>query len=36
LQQAAAEATPPNDPRLIGAQDLMWALLNSKAFLFNY
>jgi hypothetical protein len=36
LQAAAAEAPPPNDPRLIGAQDLMWALLNSKAFLFNY
>ena len=35
LQAAAAEAAPPNDPRLIGAQDLMWALLNTKAFLFN-
>jgi hypothetical protein len=36
LQAEAAAATPPNDPRLIGAQDLMWALLNNKAFLFNY
>jgi hypothetical protein len=36
LQQAVTEHGKPADPRVIGAQDLMWALLNSKAFLFNY
>ncbi len=26
---------PVGDPRLMGAQDLVWAMLNSPAFLFN-
>jgi hypothetical protein len=26
---------PPTDPRVLGAQDLVWALINSPAFLFN-
>ena len=26
---------PPSDPRVLGTQDLVWALLNSPAFLFN-
>ena len=34
----AAEAAdvPPSDPRVLGAQDLTWALINSPAFLFNH
>jgi hypothetical protein len=36
LTQAVAEQGKPGDPRLIGAQDLAWALLNSPAFLFNH
>lgn len=36
LRQALAEFGHPGDPRSIGAQDLMWALLNSPAFLFNH
>ncbi|HJT78473.1 MAG TPA: DUF1549 domain-containing protein [Gemmataceae bacterium] len=36
LQKAVADYGKPGDPRLLGAQNLMWALLNSKAFLFNY
>lgn len=31
----AIEEPPPSDPRLLGAQDLVWALINSPAFLFN-
>ena len=27
---------PPTDPRVLGAQDLVWALINSPAFLFNH
>jgi hypothetical protein len=36
-QRLAANAAkvPPADPRVLGAQDLTWALLNSPAFLFN-
>jgi hypothetical protein len=37
-QRLAAEAAdaPPADPRVLGAQDLTWALINSPAFLFNH
>ena len=35
LEQAVAELGQPVDPRQPGAQDLVWALINSKAFLFN-
>ena len=27
---------PPADARVLGAQDLVWALINSPAFLFNH
>jgi hypothetical protein len=37
-QRLAAEAAdvPPTDPRVVGAQDLVWALINNPAFLFNH
>lgn len=37
-QRLAADAAnpPPADPRVLGAQDLTWALINSPAFLFNH
>ncbi len=36
-QRLAAEAAnvPPADARVLGAQDLVWALINTPAFLFN-
>ena len=34
--QHEASKIPPTDPRVLGAQDLVWALINSPAFLFNH
>jgi hypothetical protein len=31
-----AAKVPPSDPRVLGAQDLAWALINTPAFLFNH
>jgi len=33
---ADAANPPPADPRVLGAQDLVWALINNPAFLFNH
>ena len=33
---AAAASAPPSDARVLGAQDLVWALINNPAFLFNH
>ena len=32
---ADAANAPPADARVLGAQDLAWALINTPAFLFN-
>jgi hypothetical protein len=35
-QDVAMSAKQLGDPRLTGAQDVVWALVNSPAFLFNH
>ncbi len=36
LTEALENAPLPADPRILGGQDLMWALINNPAFLFNH
>ena len=36
LQRAVSDYPVPPSPRVLGAQDLTWALMNSPAFLFNH
>jgi len=36
LQAAVAGVPLPGDKRILGSQDLMWALINNPAFLFNH
>lgn len=36
LQKAVTSSPLPADHRVLGGQDLMWALINSPAFLFNH
>jgi hypothetical protein len=36
LQRSLNDYPVPPSPRVLGAQDLTWALMNSPAFLFNH
>jgi hypothetical protein len=36
LQRAVVEYSVPASPRVLGAEDLAWALINSPAFMFNH